>query len=89
MTYLRFFVSAAVAAILLFAAVKSFAQGQQFAPIALDMPKANELIDEVPMTQATRSAIIKLVNRWEQEAVAAKAAAQPAPLPVPAPEPQK
>jgi hypothetical protein len=81
MKYLRFFVSAAVAAIPLFAAVKSFAQGQQFVPITLDMPKANELIDEVPMTQATRSAIIKLINRWEQEAVAAKAAAAPPPPP--------
>ena len=47
------------------------AQAQQpasFVPITLDVAKLTQLVDEVPMTTATRSAIVKLIQQWEVEA---------------------
>lgn len=44
------------------------AQQPAFVPIMLDINKATQLIDEVPMTTETRARIVKLIQEWEKEA---------------------
>lgn len=51
------------------------AQQPAFVPITLDVNKATELVDGVPMVTQTRAQILALIQRWEQEAVAQKAKA--------------
>ena len=46
-----------------------------FVPITLDVNRATELVDGVPMVTQTRAQILALIQRWEQEAVAQKAKA--------------
>ena len=58
-------------------------QVSTFVPVTLDVAKINELLDEVPMTVAERSAVVKVINRWELEAQAALRVAPPAPVPPP------